>query len=345
MACTESVEIAKTREQILDLTQEDKLRYFHSVTVQHPRMDQALQDILLLSAPNTGTDIILLIGPAGAGKSATIEIVRRKFLEVFAAQMRSDRGFIPIACIEAPSSGEVSFSWRILYSRIGDALGEPLLQRKSFTVAERNGIRVGSGPHGSTVAALRVAIEHALRHRRTRLLVIDEAAHVLANCGDAKLISHMNALKSLANVSGVTLVLVGSYDLHRLPMLSGQLARRTAVIHLSRYRVGEQHEEQCFRRTLRTLQRRLPLQTTPDLEPYSAKLQTACVGCVGTLKETLMRALAMTLQSGGHWKDEYLRRALLSEAALTAILEETLAGEKMLSRGTYGNGCDLLQSA
>jgi hypothetical protein len=337
MACTEPSCRTLTREQMLELTLEEKLQYFHSVTVQHPRMNQALQDILLLSAPNTGIDIVLLIGPAGVGKSATIQILRRKFTEAYGAQMHADPSFIPLAGIEAPASGELSFSWKMLYTRLGEALCEPMLQRKSCTISERNGLQVTSTTAGSTVAALRVATENALRHRRTRLVVIDEAAHVLANCGDAKLVSHVNALKSLANVSGVTLALVGSYDLYRLPMLSGQLARRTAVIHLSRYRVGDKLDEECFRRTLRTLQRRLPLQASPDLERYSSKLQAACIGCVGTLKETLMRALTMTLDKGGEWKDEYLRRALLADTAVTAILEETLAGERMLSDASYGN--------
>jgi hypothetical protein len=156
----------------------------------------------------------------------------------------------------------------------------------------------------------------------------------------------MNALKSLANVSGVTLALVGSYDLYRLPMLSGQLARRTAIIHLRRYRAGEKTDDECFRRVLRTLQRRLPLEPMPDLERYSAKLQLACVGCVGTLKDTLMRALAITLERGGGWKDDYLRRALLADASVAAILDETLTGEKMLANASHGHrAADFLESA
>ncbi|MDB6089658.1 MAG: box helicase family protein [Gammaproteobacteria bacterium] len=345
MTCTEGRTVL-TREQVLNLSRDEMLQYFHRVTVQHPRMSQALEELMVLSAPNTGTDLILMIGPTGAGKSATIGVMERKFLDAYSTQMQADAGFIPIACIEAPASGELSFSWRILYGRLGEALNEPLLERKVLTIADRQGTRVIGCPRGTTVAALRVSIEKALQHRRTRLLVIDEAAHILCNCGDAKLTSHVNALKSLANVSGVTLALVGSYDLYRLPTLSGQLARRTAIIHLQRYRVGDPHDEECFRRSLRTLQRRLPLQSSPDLERYSVKLQVDCAGCIGTLKETLMRSLAIALEKGGTWKDDYLRRALLSEAALAAILEETLAGEKMLAAASYGDrSIDFLQSA
>jgi hypothetical protein len=346
MSSTKTHLASLAREQILDLAKEQRLQYFKSVVIRHPRMDEALDEVMMLAAPNTGTDIILLIGPTGVGKSATIELTERRFVEKYNTELRADHSFIPLVSIEAPASGEHNFSWRILYTRLGEALKEPLLNRKAVTIVDRDGARISNSPSGSTVAALRTSIEKALLHRRTRLVVIDEAAHVLSNCGEAKLTSHMNALKSLGNLSGVTLALVGSYDLYKLPTLSGQLARRTAIIHLGRYRSGSKADEECFRRSLRTLQNRLPLQTIPDLERYSSKLQIVCVGCIGTLKETLTRALSMTLEKGGTWKDDYLRRALLADAPLAAILQETLAGEKVLANATYGNRpADYLESA
>jgi hypothetical protein len=326
-----------SREEVLELSTADKLKYFHEVVVRHPRMEEAVDDAMMLSAPNTGTDIILMIGPTGAGKSASIQTIRRKFADAFHSDLCADPGFIPIAAIEAPASGEHSFSWRMLYTRLGHALNEPLLDRKILTAAARQALGAeGRMSSGFTVAALRVSIENALKYRRTRLVVIDEAAHVLANCGEQKLIAHMNALKSLANVSGVTLMLVGSYDLYKLPMLSGQLARRTAVVHMGRYMKGDKRDEECFRRSLRALQKRLPIDPIPDLERYSVNLQVACVGCIGTLKDTLMRALTMTLEKGGKWRDDFLRKAILAEALLAEILEETLEGERLLSKATYG---------
>lgn len=338
---------ALPREQVLELTRDEKLQYFKEVVVRHPRMEEAVDDVMTLSSPNTGTDIILMIGPTGVGKSASIETIQRRVLDTHRSELHTDPGFIPIATIEAPSSGEHNFSWRILYTRLGEALNEPLLDRKTHTRTEREAMDIGGGPRSSfTVAALRVSIEKALKYRCTKVVVIDEAAHILANCGEGKLIAHMNALKSLANVSGVTLMLVGSYDLYKLPMLSGQLARRTTVVHLSRYMKGNKPDEKCFRRSLRTLQNRLPLDPIPDLERYSGNLQIACVGCVGTLKDTLMGALAITLEKGGKWKDDYLRKSLLAEAPLAAILEETLEGERLLAKAAYGQRpVDWLESA
>jgi hypothetical protein len=321
----------------LDLDRDGRLRYFKDIVVRHPKMEQAVDDVMTLSAPSTGTDILLLIGPTGVGKSASTETVRRKYIELYEEELRKDQGFIPFAMVVAPASGEKKFSWRRLYMRLGEAVNEPLISRKMPGRAERRAHSVDDVMRRSgTVAGQQEAFENALKNRRTRLVVIDEAAHILANCGEATLVDHMNALKSIANVPGVTLMLVGSYDLYRLPMLSGQLARRTAVIHLARYVSGDREDQECFRRALRTLQNRLPLEPVPDLERYSKHLQVACVGCVGTLKDTLMRALALTLEKGGKWKDEYLRKSLLPEGHVAAILEETLKGERLLERTEYG---------
>jgi hypothetical protein len=175
-----------------------------------------------------------------------------------------------------------------------------------------------------------------------RLVVVDEAAHLLSDCHPKKLLAHMNALKSLANVSGMTLALVGSYDLYSLVCLNGQLARRSSVIHLSRYRSANQADEACFRRVLAELQKWLPIAEPPDLTPFSRHLQDACVGCVGTLKETLTRALASVLEKGSLWKTHHLERALLSENQVARILTETVQGEENLVHAVYGTragGC------
>lgn len=73
----------------------------------------------------------------------------------------------------------------------------------------------------------------------------------------------------------------------------------------------------------------------PDIEKYSQPLQQACVGCVGILKDTITRALAFALRNKGIWREEYLERSLLSEAQVTAILEEVLEGEESISKSVF----------
>ena len=340
MVSTNEAAARAQRESVLDLSTEKKLEYFSSIIARHPKMNGALDDLLTLTAPATGTDIVLLIGPSGVGKSETVATARKLLLLRFEPAMQADPGLIPLVVVEAPASGELQFSWRIFYTKVGEALQEPLLDRKRLTVVEAG--RWSQRPAGCTVAALRMAIEKALKRRAARLLVIDEAAHLLSDPRPAKLLAHMDALKSLANVSGITLALVGSYDLYGLVCLNGQLARRSAVIHLSRYRSGNKADEECFRRVLAELQKWVPIAQPPDLTPFSRHLQEACVGCVGTLKETLTRALACVLEKGGTWKTAHLERALISENQVARILAETTRGEESLVRAVYGarpGGC------
>jgi AAA domain len=342
MGSTSEAAARAQRESVLDLPSEKKLEYFSRIIARHPNMNSALDDLLTLTAPATGTDIVLLIGPSGVGKSETVATARKRLLSRFETAMQVDPGLIPVVVTEAPASGELQFSWRMLYTKIGEALHEPLLDRKRLTVIEDGCWNQRPCMAGSTVAALRMAIEKALKQRGARLLVIDEAAHLLSDPRPAKLLAHMDALKSLANVSGITLVLVGSYDLYSLVCLNGQLARRCAVIHLSRYRCGNKADEACFRRVLAELQKWLPIAEPPDLAPFSQHLQEACVGCVGTLKETLTRALACVLEKGDGWKTAYLERALICENQVARILAETTRGEESLVRAVYGTrpgGC------
>jgi hypothetical protein len=325
-----------TREQVLDLPRAKKLLYFREhVVVRHPKMEAALNDVVALSEPNGGTDILLLVGPTGVGKSATIKAAAKMFLRDHHEEMVGDPGYIPFVSVAVPASTQTGFSWGAFYTRLGEALREPLLQRKIPTNSDRVSMEIHKAQSGS-VAALREAVENALKHRRTQLVVLDEGAHLLANCGSKSLVAHMNVIKSLANEQGSTLALVGSYDLYQLLMLNGQLARRSAVIHMSRYLAGQKQDADCFRRSLRTLVRKLPIREIPDLERYSEKLQIACVGCVGVLKDTLTRALVHALRAGGRWSDDHLRRALLSEAAISRIYKEAEAGERLVGGAVYG---------
>lgn len=324
------------REQVLALSNNERLAYFKGVKVKHPRIESALEDLLMMAQPDTGTDIALLIGPTGVGKTSLAHALRDRVLTEYQVEMLEDPSFIPIVIMEAPASGEQSFSWRMFYTRLGIELSEPLMEKKVETILKDGRTTIKHLTSGSTVAGMRVAIESALKHRKTLLVVVDEAVHLLRNCNSSRLSTHMDALKSLSNICGVTLALVGSYDLHQLMSLSGQLARRSAIVHMQRYVPGDTADERSFQKILRTLQNRLPLEEIPDLEKYSSPLQHACVGCVGILKDTLTRALALALRKDGIWRDEYLEKALLSEAQVASILGEVLEGENSIAKALFG---------
>lgn len=329
---------ALAKEQVLGLPVGDRLAYFDAVRMRHPRVSQALADLKFMAQPGAGSDITLLVGPTGVGKSTVVQAMRDQVLVENRDRMLEDMALIPIIVAEAPASGERGFSWRIFYQRVGEELQEPLMSRKQETVTKDGRVTVRPVSTTSTVAALRTSVEKALIFRKTSIMVVDEAVHLLRNLHGNTLENHMDALKSLANICGVNIILVGSYDLAALMNLSGQVARRSTIVHFPRYLTGEERDEQAFAKVLEKLAAYLPIEEEVDLSEYALDLQQACVGCVGILKDTLSRALAITLRSGGKWQEAHLEQAILSPAQHGAILRETLEGEQKMTKTAFGSG-------
>ncbi|MDA8172199.1 MAG: ATP-binding protein [Nitrospiraceae bacterium] len=329
-----------TPDQAMQLPDDGKLAYFRKVRVKHPRVATILDDLETMVLPESGTDIALLIGPTGAGKSTLGASLLERIIKLHKDEMTADLSFIPAVMISAPSSGEDKFSWRIFYVKLGTALIEPLLDKKQPFRLQDGRISVRHVTTGSTVAGLRVAVEDALRYRRTLLVIIDEAVHLIRGTKGGALAAHMDALKALTILDGVTLTLalIGSYDLYQLMCLSGQLARRSAIVHFQRYTPGVAEDEKAFKKSIEKLQKYMPLRDVPDLSQMSAELMDSCIGCVGTLKETLQRALTFALRNKGKWTDACLAKALLTERQITAILEETLQGEEDIAAAVFGTG-------
>lgn len=324
----------------MQLSDDEKLAYFRQVRVKHPRVASILDDLETMVLPESGTDIALLIGPTGTGKSTLSVSLTERIIKLHQTEMRQDPSFIPVVMITAPSSGENKFSWRIFYVKLGTALIEPLLDEKQEFRLQDGHLSVKHVTTGSTVAGLRMAVEGALRYRRTLLVIIDEAVHLIRGARGSALAAHMDALKSLTILDGVslTLALIGSYDLYQLMCLSGQIARRSAIVHFQRYCIGNSEDEKVFKKSIEKLQKYMPLRGIPDLTQISGELMYACIGCVGTLKETLQRALTFALRNNGKWTDSCLTKALLSERQITAILDETLKGEVDIASAVYGSG-------
>jgi len=95
-----------------------------------------------------------------------------------------------------------------------------------------------------------MAIENVLRERRTKILVIDESLKMLRVLTGKSLGIHFDALQSLSDIPGLTLVLAGSYDLLEIPTLNGQIARRSNTAHYSRYQLDGGEDQRQFQQVL-----------------------------------------------------------------------------------------------
>jgi len=297
--------------------------------IKHTRVMEVMAELDTLIYPGSQDSILLVCGPTGAGKTTLARHMVHDTLDRTRAQMESNAGVVPAIYVEAPASGEHDFSWRLFYQRILAQLGDDLDSPKvAYGVDAQSGRVVRPrGAGGNSLAALRTAVERGLRERQVQFVVIDEAAHIIRQTrSNNKLEIQLDTLKSLVNQCGTQMVMVGSYDLYQLVSLSGQLARRTHVLHFERYRSDRGEDVRSFEACVRSFEKALPRLWGGQLTGYTKELHENTLGCVGTLSSVLTRA-ARLAEASGAWSVDALKRALLNEAQRTRILEEIIDGE------------------
>jgi hypothetical protein len=141
----------------------------------------------------------------------------------------------------------------------------------------------------------------------------------------------MDNLKWTADITGTQIVLVGTYDLLHLIDLSGQLARRSVSIHFARYHAESRDEFRQFASVVYAFQRHLPLPDESDLVSRCDYLYEYCLGCIGLLKDWLVRTLGQTLDANEKRLTETRLEACIDVRKLVAVAKEAIAGEQRLA--------------
>jgi len=283
--------------------------------------------------------IILLYGPTGVGKTRLYLTVLRRLLTSWAAAMERDPGIIPFCSVAAKGPDAPTFSWPDFYERGLDALHEPGIAHKidpGPRMPGATGVRVAPG-RGSSGRALRRAFESAVQNRQVEDFFIDEGHHI----GEVSTVEgfrrQMESLKSLADTTNATYILLGTYNLLAFRTLNGQLGRRCTQIHFPRYRLDLPEDVGEYQKILRSFQRKLPLAQQPDLESEWRYYYDRSAGCVGVLKDWLCRALFEALVEGSKTLSEtHLERTVLAGDELDEMASDIVYGEGALieSRAT-----------
>lgn len=328
------------RAEALSLPPEERMRWFFLVHVAHPELARVTKELSDLLNPNNDVKLISIIGPIGIGKSTLATSILTQLVDEFSETRRPHE--VPFVYVTAPANGEHSMSWKTLYRRIMIAAGTPHLSlHRPVEVLDGELHAVRSGR--TSLAHLREELEAVIKHRNIRVLIIDEAMHLLRFNENAAI---MDTLKSLADIHQTKLVLIGIYQIAPLMIEYGQLARRSAVLHYRRYAlppIGKSNPdkptemEQAFRHAVGRLQQHWPCTEVPHLEAVWPELMRASLGSVGLLKSQLLQLAWLQMKRKDEaFRAKDLQRAVKPPKQLAKIEKETAEGEEELAGACYG---------
>lgn len=310
---------------------EEKKQYFIERSVNHPILYKNFCSVMEKINETSQGKVYLVYGPTGVGKSTLCKRIKKEILDINQDIIQKNKGIIPVISLELPAPDSGKFNWRDFYKRMLKEINEPLIEYKTTdkVVLSSSGKKRHIPNHfSSTAPELRESLENAVIHRKTKVILLDEAQHLLKVSGAKGIQDHMDAIKSLANLTNSIFILFGTYQLSDLFDLNGQLGRRTNEIHFKRYDIHDARERQYFKSVINTFQSHLPLSDDSDLISYSDFLYERTIGCIGILKEWIDACLVDALNNNlTSINLELLRKYAPSPSKALKIAEEIKQGE------------------
>ena len=327
-----------SRDVVIGLEPLLRLRWFYLVQVRHVELQRVTEDLMELLEPNNEVKIVSIIGMTGIGKTTLAGTLLNSLLVRFGAGATPSD--IPVIYVRAPANGQKSLSWTGLYNRILEAGHDVMIGQKRAAKVTDGELRIRRGGRTS-LTELRDFIEEMLKQRNVRVLVIDEALHLLRFDGYSAI---MDTLKSLADIHSTKLLLIGTYDIAELMIEYGQVARRSEIIHYRRYVVGEINfdaptpDQDQFRQQVVKFQSLWPCVEVPNLEAIWPELMKASIGSIGLLKAMLLRLLSLQMAGEGERITKLmLRKFSKAPRSLEKIEMEAMSGEATLVDACYGD--------
>lgn len=299
---------------------------FRAHTVAHPRLAEAKETLMNATHGAEPNSLIFVFGPTGVGKNTLRLKIEQLLAQELLNELQKDLTRIPVVSVEAVAPESGSFNWRDHFKRLLYQLDEPLVERKLNRPLEDN-VAGAAGHFMPTPRAVgteyRYAVEQAIRYRRPVAVMIDEAQHIGKISSGRRLLDQLDVVKSFANQTKTVHVLLGTYDLLAFRNLNGQLSRRSIDVHLARYRAKDPEDLQTFINVVRSFEKELPLEEPSDLVSNWEFLYERSLGCIGILKEWLVRAVTVAYRKG----DRKLTKRLVETQALSIAQCEQLHAE------------------
>lgn len=329
----------------LSAANQAKLAAFKAYAVNHALLQDVDSRLMHAIAEPAGFAHVLVYGPSGVGKSTMLQQLHRRpaALEAQPAEARAPtaRRSAPLAplaashpllMLEAVPPDGLTFNRAAYYRAALTQLGEAYYTQRSLVdinveqtwETKTRSKSTGRAAQFNDSPELRQAMEDALIRRSVRAVVIDEAQHLMQVASGTKLLDQLDWIKSMTNMTGVVHVLVGTYDLLNFRNLSGQAARRGYDIHFPRYQFQHEADRTAFQGAFLQLLHHQPLQADVQaLLNHWYYFYERSIGCVGVLKDWLVRAVAAALRE----EDDHLSLTRVQAHALSNAQCERMAAD------------------
>lgn len=347
----EQIHVSSSPARQLSTEAAARLKHFKEYAIFHPLLQQVDRQLTRAIEEPAGFAYVLLYGPSGAGKTTMIRQIEQRPIAPLSSSSVSFPALLshlgqlpsmPLLVMETRPPDGPAFNRADYYRTALKQLGMHTYERRTIIDIDaentweqkkgRGGSVRGKVAQFNDSPELRHALEEAIARRGVRAVLLDEAQHLLKVSSGTRLIDQLDWLKSMTNTTGVLHVLIGTYELLALRNLNGQTARRGLEIHFPRYQFQHEPDQRAFQGVLLTLLQQVPLEVDREalLQQWPYFYERS-IGCVGVLKDWLVRAVAATL-SDGHSVLTFarLQEYALPEAQCESMAMEAASGEQEL---------------
>lgn len=241
---------------------------------QHPRYVEAVRSAAALITFSGSGSVVAMVGPPRAGKSTAGRAAAR---EVYP---HSSPDTIPFVVVDCSRTDAGYMSMRYLTLDLLAQLGHPFYGDLEHSLRLK-----------LTETNARLQLRRAIEYRQTKLLLIDEAHHLLRVKDRSGREAALESLKCLGNETGALVFLIGGYELLRECFCSAHMNGRLSVLHFPRYGTSAA-DASCFDRILASYDVLLPWAKGHSLLEMRDFVYEGSLGSCGLIGNWVLLALA-----------------------------------------------------
>jgi len=281
--------------------------------VRHFLFDQTIRAAVSQMTFAVPGSILAVVGPTRVGKSTAIRAAAKQVYP----RMEQD-GYIPYIVVDCSRTDAGFMSMRYLTLDLLGQLEHPFYGASS-----------GKSRVSQTETNARLALRRAIKHRATKMIIVDEAHHLLRIKNSGGREAALESLKCLGNETGVVIVLVGGYELLKGCFCSAHFNGRLTLIEFPRYGRSDAQMKQ-FESILATFDQLLPWAKGDSLLSMSDLVYDGTLGSCGLISSWVLAALGQMDASGARrLRSEHFRKVRFLQQ-IDAISSEIEYGESVL---------------